>query len=81
VSQTRWFKEALEVYFQMMQAPPSEQRRFLEKYRELIEMAATTGKLTAEQLDKVVVARSRKYRHYRIEGFSEEEAFKMAGEA
>jgi hypothetical protein len=80
VSQTRWFKEALEVYFQMMQAPASEQRGLLDRYRELIEMAATTGKFTAEQLDNAVRARSRRYRHYRIEGFSEEEAFKLAGE-
>jgi hypothetical protein len=64
----------------MMQAPPSEQRELLDRYGELIELAATTGKFTAEQLDNVVRARSRKYRHYRIEGFGEDEAFKMAGE-
>jgi hypothetical protein len=65
----------------MMQAAPAEQRGLHERYKELVEAAATTGKFTPEQLERAIVARSRKYRHCRIEGFSEEEAFKMAGEA
>ncbi len=79
MSQTRWFREALEVYYQMMEAPASQQDGLRDVYWKLVENAANTGKFTRDQLHGVILTRSRKYRHCRLEGFSEEEAFQIAG--
>jgi hypothetical protein len=78
VSQTRWFREAIEVYYQMMQAPASQQDGLRDLYWTLVDNAAHTGKFTRDQLHRVILARSRKYRHCRIEGFGKEEAFDLA---
>jgi hypothetical protein len=81
VSQTRWFKEALEVYYQMMEAPASRQDGLRDVYWTLVDNAATTGKFTRDELHTVILARSRKSRHCRVEGFSKEDAFEIAGRA
>ena len=81
MSQTRWFREALEVYYQMMEAPASQQEGLHDLYRTLVDNAATTGKFSQNDLHRVIVKRSPKYRHARLEGFSPEQAFEIAGEA
>jgi hypothetical protein len=80
VSQTRWFREALEVYYQMMEAPASRQEGLNDLYWTLVDSAATTGKFSRQDLHSVIVNRSSKYRHARIEGFSPEKAFEIAGQ-
>ena len=79
MSQTRWFREAFEVYYQMMGAPASQQEGLRDIYWTLVDNAATTGKFSRNDLHKVIVHRFPKYRHARLEGFSPEQAFEIAG--
>jgi hypothetical protein len=78
VSQAAWFREALETYFQLMQAPPSEMGALHAAYQNLLAQAADTAKVERELMHGVIIERSLPYRHARLEGFSPEQAFEIA---
>ena len=81
MSQTRWFREALEVYYQMMEAPASQQEGLHAIYWTLVDSAATTGKFSPNDLHRAIIERAPAYRHARLEGFGPEKAFQIAAKA
>lgn len=68
----------MEAYYQMMQCLPSEMEARSREFYDYLFQAADIAKVDRTLMRRVIVERSLQYRHYRMEGFSDEEAFRLA---
>ena len=78
MSQTQWFRNALEIQHQISQAAPKQQGGLLNTYKILLGMAATTAKVPTEEMNRVIMHRLAEYTKARIAGKSEAESFSIA---
>ena len=78
MSQTRWFRSALELQHQISLAAPKQQGGLLNTYRSVLGLAASTAKVAPEEMDRVIMDRLAEYTKARISGKSEAESFAVA---
>jgi len=78
MSQSQWFRTALEIQHQISLAAPKQQGGLLNTYNVVLGLATATAKVPTEQMHRVIMDRLADYTKARISGKSEAESFAIA---